>query len=333
MARGIQFIRQWSALRILESHRFPTYLEDLARDLEVSTRTVRRDLKVLETAGIFLDWEHDPDTGRTRVKLPQHVRVPQVAFTIGELLSLHFSSHLLRGLEGTPMKRGIDAAMRKIERAVPVDALEYAGHARRALVSKSGPLRNYRKHAHTIETVQKAVWGRRKLEIVYRAYGRAHTDHHVVHPYSLAFVEQSYYLIAFSELRGAMRHFLIDRVEKALLRREKATVPEDFDADEYLSRSFGIYREDRTFEVRVEFAAKIVAWVKEREWHPTQKLESLPDGRLLLSMTVDGLEDVMRWVLAFGSAARVLAPPELVERTHKELEAAAARYRGTDREA
>ncbi len=46
-------------------------------------------------------------------------------------------------------------------------------------------------------------------------------------------------------------------------------------------------------------------------WHESQKRVDLPDGRVELQFTVDGLEEILRWVLGFGTEVEVVSPPAL----------------------
>lgn len=327
MRRGYPSERQWHLYFLLCESTYGATLAELARALGVrSERTIRRDLEVMDYCGVSIEYEKVSGSRTPRVKLAENARVPKLNFTAAELLSLYFSSHMLRALQGTVMKRGVDSVMRKIERMLPASQLAFAARARGSLVAKAAPLRAYQEQARMIQALEQASAGRKKIEIVYHALHRPHTDRHTAHPYCVACVDQALYLIAFSEQRGAIRHFLVDRIRKVRKLRAPFALPKDFDADAYLGESFGIYREGPAHHVKIEFTAKIARWVEERTWHPSQALTRRADGGLLLTMKVAGLEDVMRWVLGFGGEAKVMAPPELVERTRKELAAGAGRY-------
>jgi len=70
-----------------------------------------------------------------------------------------------------------------------------------------------------------------------------------------------------------------------------------------------------------DYAARVVS---ERLWHSSQSIRKLePDGSVIeFQATLSGLEEITRWVLSWGSKARVLGPPELVQRVREELEKA-----------
>ena len=60
--------------------------------------------------------------------------------------------------------------------------------------------------------------------------------------------------------------------------------------------------------------------------HPAQRLAAASDGRVRLSVSVPSLEEVTRWVLGFGSAARVIEPIELRDAVVRELRSGLTRY-------
>src|SRR5262249_10530010 len=60
--------------------------------------------------------------------------------------------------------------------------------------------------------------------------------------------------------------------------------------------------------VRVAFAKGVAPYIRERLWHPTQKLRDLPDGRLELTLQVADTQEVRRWILGWGAQAEVLQP-------------------------
>ena len=67
------------------------------------------------------------------------------------------------------------------------------------------------------------------------------------------------------------------------------------------------------FDVVIRFNEKVADYIREKKWHPSQKLRPLKNGDLELQMTLSSLVEVERWILQWGGAARVLAPKELKE--------------------
>lgn len=66
--------------------------------------------------------------------------------------------------------------------------------------------------------------------------------------------------------------------------------------------------------------------MREREWHPTQKLRTLRDGRLELTFRGGGTFEIIRWILGWGDAAEVIRLATLRREVTRTLRAAAAGY-------
>jgi predicted DNA-binding transcriptional regulator YafY len=72
------------------------------------------------------------------------------------------------------------------------------------------------------------------------------------------------------------------------------------------------------------------AWatpVRERTWHPSQRLDDTDDGGVLLTMEVGGTAELVSWILSFGPGAEVLEPASLREEVANALAGALAAYR------
>jgi len=68
-------------------------------------------------------------------------------------------------------------------------------------------------------------------------------------------------------------------------------------------------------------------YVPEREWHPTQRLRDLADGRVELTLRAGGMFEILRWVLSWGDAAEVVRPAALRREIASMFRRAATIYR------
>ena len=94
----------------------------------------------------------------------------------------------------------------------------------------------------------------------------------------------------------------------------------------YKAEAFGVVWE-KPMTVVVRFRADQAPYVREREWHPTQQLKDLPDGRLQLTFQAGGSFEITRWILGWGDAAEVVRPTRLRREVSAILQAAAGLYR------
>jgi len=97
--------------------------------------------------------------------------------------------------------------------------------------------------------------------------------------------------------------------------------PEDWNPEDHVRDAFGIIQGDPQ-EVVAVFDAQAAPYVRERTWHPSQQLESLPDGSLRCRFRVGIEPEIESWLLGFGGSVAVEAPDELVERLRNHHERA-----------
>jgi proteasome accessory factor B len=79
--------------------------------------------------------------------------------------------------------------------------------------------------------------------------------------------------------------------------------------------------------VRVIFARALAPYIRERLWHPSQKLRDLPDGRVEMTLAVADTLEVRRWILGYGVQAEVVEPVGLREALRAEAEKVVAMLR------
>jgi predicted DNA-binding transcriptional regulator YafY len=79
-------------------------------------------------------------------------------------------------------------------------------------------------------------------------------------------------------------------------------------------------------DVRIRFKQRIVDYVKERTWHPSQEITGCENGDAILSMTVNHLLELKRWVLSWGADAQVLKPDHFAQDIIKTINKASDQY-------
>lgn len=318
MSRGALVSRTWQLIRLLESPRGHT-LQELQDSLRCSRRTVMRDLQGLSDAGLPIYDERDGREKRWKF-VDGFTRSLPPPFTLSELMGLHFARSLVKPLEGTPMSDSLDSAFRKIAALLPRETKEMLERLDEGIVSRAGPFKDYRRHRALLETITQSQRERRRLAIEYRSYARSESTRRTIAPYRLCYFRGGLYVIAHDDRRQEVRIFALERIQKAALLKERFTIPDTFDFEKYMEGALGIFRGPER-EVRVAFRRSAAPAITERQWHPSQSLESRPDGSVVLSMRVADTLELRRWVLSFGSEAEVLEPESLREQIRHEAQA------------
>jgi predicted DNA-binding transcriptional regulator YafY len=134
-----------------------------------------------------------------------------------------------------------------------------------------------------------------------------------VDPYYLVNYKGEWYLSSHCHTRDSIRTFAVSRIRKAEILAETFTMPKSLNKDAMFGDQFGIIWKDKFHKVRIRFTAEVAPYIRERQWHATQKIKDLGGGGLILEFTTNHVNEVKDWVLSWGPGATALAPAELVE--------------------
>ena len=102
--------------------------------------------------------------------------------------------------------------------------------------------------------------------------------------------------------------------------------PEGFDVDQYLDSVLDVV-DGEPVRVAIRFSADQARYIRERRWSQRQSIKELPDGSIILRMTVLGLWDVTRWVLSYGPSAQVISPAVLRRRVEEQAREIVSLYK------
>src|SRR5918993_4151737 len=323
MPRNAEVIRQWSILRDLEASRRMT-IDEMAERTGVTTRTIRRDLEALQSAGFPLfDETHD---GKKYWTLEQKAfrRLDETAFTLAELSALYFSRTLVECLSGTPFQRDVTSAFDKLSGALTPGMRQFLDRMPLVMQAKAEPgAQAVAPRTKEVAQLIDATLHHRRVAMRYHSFSSNREKTYVFEPYRLLFGQGGLYVIGMVPEYGELRTFAVDRVEQVSLTEERfepLELPEDA-----FAHSLGV-NQGTPEKIEVTFAPKIARYIRERVWHPSQELVDGPDGSLQLTLHVVNDWALKSWILGFGALAVVKTPAGLAAEMAAELKAAADRY-------
>lgn len=335
--RNAEVIRQWSILRDLEASRRVT-IDDLATRTGVSTRTIRRDLEALQSAGFPLfDEVHD---GRKYWTLEQRAfrRLDETGFTLAELTALYFSRSLVECLAATPFQRDVQSAFEKLAAALTPGMRQFLDRLPLVIQAKADPgTQSLLDDPATPATASKqaaprsarvaqlldATLHHRRIVMRYHSFSSNREKEYVVEPYRLVFAQGGLYAVAFVPEYDQLRTFAVERI-LSLSVTEDRFEPMEL-AEDAFAHSLGV-NQGAPEHVEIVFDRQMARYVKERVWHPSQRTREAEDGTLTMTLDVCNDWALRSWILGFGPLARVAAPPELVRQIQDDADRTRLQY-------
>ena len=335
--RNAEVIRQWSILRDLESSRRVT-IDDLAERTGVSTRTIRRDLEALQSAGFPLfDELHD---GKKYWTLEQRAfrRLDDTGFTLAEMTALYFSRSLVECLAATPFQRDVRSAFDKLAAALTPGMRQFLDRLPLVMQAKAEPgtqslmddpatpataSRQSAPRSARVAQLLDATLHHRRAVMRYHSFSSNREKEYLIEPYRLVFAQGGLYVVAFVPEYTQLRTFAMERIQSLSVTEERFE-PIDLPTDAF-EHSLGV-NQGPPERVEVVFEPRIARYVKERVWHSSQRTEEAPDGTLTLTLNVCNDWALRSWILGFGPLARVLSPPDLVRQILDEADRTRLQY-------
>lgn len=310
-----QIVRQLDILRTLLARTYGVTYRELADESDVDKRTIQRDLKDLLEAG-FIITEEVRDRGKKYFKLEKN-NLPPLNFSTDEIIALTFIEGIISPLEGTPYKEAFQKTLNRIRTTLPepmqaflkrAGAAYYPHHrGQKALISPE-----------IFETAHRAIEEHKVCNITYHAITTEQTKTYPITPFRFLYYHNGYYLLCRNPDYDNLLRLAAERIQDLEITSQTFEPPDDLDIENRIQQAFGITLED-PIDVKIRFSAWQARYIKQRIWHPSQKIEELDDGKIILSFQASGFYDIKSWILSHGADAKVLEPASLRKEIIEEL--------------
>ena len=323
MPRNAEVIRQWSILRDLEASRRLT-IDDLASRTGVTTRTIRRDLEALQSAGFPLFDETYEGKKYWTLEHRAFKRLDDTGFTLAELSALYFSRTLVEGLAATPFQRDVRSGFDKLAAALTPGMRAFLDRLPLVIQAKSErgthPAAARRKE---VSQLLDATLNHRRVTMRYHSFSSNREKEYLIEPYRVVFAHGALYVVAFVPEYKEQRTFAVDRIRALSLNEEKFE-PVELEEDAF-AHSLGVHQGPPE-RIEILFDPQIALYVKERVWHASQEIRDEPDGSVRLILNVSNDWSLRGWILGFGALARVMSPDSLARQIIAEVNQTRQRY-------
>ena len=286
-------------------------ISELAQELEVDGRTIRRYRDALEQAGIFIDSKSGKNGGYS---LYSDNYLLGLNITDSEFNSLQLVEKQLNDSFHIASK-DISMLINKIKTVLEKRNISSSGfdnHMEKVAISNID--RKIERKA--MMDIHVASLTRNKLQITYVSLGSGESQR-VVHPYATFQYKNDMYFMGYCEKRNKILDFKICRIKEYLALDEKFQKSEDFDLRKSMENCFGIYKDKET-NVKLKIKYPLAGIVKEKIWVENQKIQEV-EGGIIFKARVKGKTELKSWILGMGSNVEVLGSKELRQEIEEEI--------------
>jgi len=284
--------------------------QDLAEECECSVRTVYRDIDALCQAGVPV-----AAMAGEGYRLVPGYHLPPISFTVEEAAQLLLGVDMASGLGTEEQREAAKAAAVKVEAALRPETRAEVGRLRERIRVSHWM---QRERSPWLAHLQQGVTQDRVVWLRYHSFGSDELTERKVEPYALVFYGGDWHLVGYCRLRESVRDFRADRIREAELLEERFQRPVGFSPD----------TEDAprpAQEIRVWIESSVVPWARETPPFGFQREEQSEGGSVFVVECWE-LRRLMPWLLGWGASARVLSPPDVIERMRREAEALVEAY-------
>lgn len=314
MAR--QYTRVARLLRILSLIQSRSDLNAcrLAELCGTTTRNVYRDLKMLEGAGV--PYEFDQVTGGYRVR--GDFFMAPVDLTLDESLAVLALTDRVGRREQIAFMRPLVRAVEKIRGRLPagirqeVERLDGCIEIRLARGEGDDAAKD------VFQALREAIARRRILSCSYDSArsGKRPGPKEVFEfkPYCLFWGKRAWYVVGHHGGRGEVRHLKLSRFTRIQPTDRPYGIPDDFSLDDYHGKAWRMIRGDKRYRVEIWFDSLFAETIADTHWHDTQQIQWHGDDSITFKCEVDGLDEIVWWVLSMGPHCQVRKPKVLADR-------------------
>ena len=280
--------------------------QDIANRFGISLRTVYRDIKTLEEAGVPLIGE-----AGVGYSVIESYRLPPVMFTREEATAFITAEKLVEKLTDAANSSHYQSAMYKVKSVLKSAEKEFItdiDERIEVIKAKRSPV--IKPEIQPIQLILKAIAEKHVLNLHYFAYYRQEQTQRLVEPVGVFYTDNYWHLIAWCKNRLDYRDFRFDRITNLVVSNEHYEDKHP-SLKAYISE---MYSDKKLFDVKIVVSVFAAKHLGEQKYYHGFTEETAVDGDLEMSFLTASLEGFARWFLSFADYAQILQPIELKDR-------------------
>lgn len=168
------------------------------------------------------------------------------------------------------------------------------------------------------EDINFSIITHNKIKIVYKSLQSGRSER-IVQPYGVFSYEGAMYFIGYCEKRNAIREFKLSRIIEYEQLNDKFEIPRDFNIKGYMRNSIGIYHDEEIF-VKLKIKYPMSQIISEKIITENQKINKSEDKSIIFEAVIKDKTDLKSWILSMGSSVEIIEPNSLKEEILNELQ-------------
>lgn len=287
--------------------------QDLATRFGISLRTVYRDIRSLEEAGVPLFGE-----AGIGYSLVDGYRLPPVMFTPDEAVAFITAEKLMGKFSDSALQNHFNTAMFKVKAVLRTTEKELLENLEDQIVVKEKN-NNSTSPGNTLDVLLKAIADKKVVALTYRAFGNQHNSERLMEPIGVFHENDNWHTVGYCHLRETYRQFRIDRVIAISItnnpQQERASLKEYQQHKEQIMATHNlqkaVIRIDKSVAIYMQTQKHFYGFVSEIVTDDYIEMT-------FLSLSVD--EGLARWFMMFADHGEVIEPQILKDNVSNLLE-------------
>ncbi len=280
-------------------------VDELAEEFGVSRRTIFRDFNVLSEINVPVTWDQYSGYG-----VMEGYKIPPLMFNSKELATIMVGLNFVKSQVDEMLVSDAKGVELKIKNTVPDELKKFMDSLDdRTVVDPFLHFGSEKKEGGNWYLVSSAISQKKSIEFSYKSKSDEKLTDRKIDPYLLVFYRDHWNVIGYSHKRGAIRNFVLDRMNDVKILGQIYTLEEEINVEALI---FGSNESGRIIEVQVHESA-------ERSFKanlPTKifKENRLSDKIIKVAFKFENLDYINEWLLQFGDKVEIISPKKLKEK-------------------
>ena len=302
-------IDRLSAILIMLQSASSVKIKQITERFDITTRTVYRDVKALEEAGI-------PITGDSRVgfSLVEGFKLPPLMFNEHEAFAFLAAEKLVDRFSDAGFQAGYKSGIEKIKSVMRLAEIETMDKFNQRVASLDFRFKNPADSQNTLQLLMSEISKRKKVRIFYFSYHKQQSSIRDIDPIGIFFSMSNWYLIAYCSTAKDYRTFRVNRIEK-ITKTDESFECEHPPLDSLLKT---LRDKDNLQEVIIRVRKDKISLIDDSKYYQGLVDEKELEDEIELHFMVFSTDSFARWYLSYIDIATIISPDNL-QTTVKEI--------------